>query len=83
MFVLPLKEDGILLEKLSSAYFIADTLEQWLLPVMTVANCIVYTVTNKKIRLFSRWYFRKAFYAVCTRTDPALRRYTCDQRPVL
>jgi hypothetical protein len=60
LLAVPLQE-GPLLEQLSGAYFIADTLEQWLLPIMTVANCIVYTATSKKIQHFCAWYCRNMF----------------------
>ncbi|KAL5252615.1 hypothetical protein ACHWQZ_G015408 [Mnemiopsis leidyi] len=44
---------------MQKAYKIADIVEQWFLPIMTVANCIIYTATNKKIKKFAVWYYRR------------------------
>ena len=41
------------------AYNIADVCEQWLLPIMTVSNCVIYTATNRKIKKFVVWYYRR------------------------
>ena len=44
---------------MQKTYNIADIVEQWFLPVMTVANCIIYSATNKKIKQFAVWYYRR------------------------
>ena len=55
-------------------YNLADVFEQWLLPIMTVANCIIYTATNKKIRKFAVWYYERQIRVVWGRRGGVWRR---------
>jgi len=53
---------------ITKLYFIADVLEQWVLPIITVANSVLYTATNKKLKNFSvRYYKMKCGSAVAER----------------
>ena len=55
---------------LDQVYHVGDILEQWLLPLMTVFNCIVYTATNKSVRKFSMLYYKLTLLRSCYQEPP-------------
>ena len=53
-----------LVTSLQTAYQVGDVAEQWLIPLMTVLNCVVYAAANKAVRKFSIHYYKLSFQPV-------------------